>query len=336
MSPDSVRDLARRLRAEVPAALVRESVPLASISRWKIGGPVDILVDPDTTQCAARVMEIVNEVDIPFHIMGDGSNTLFDDQGFRGVIMRIGRNLSRIEVRGSSVWAQAGVWAPRFSLAVSDAGLSGIEHTIGIPGTLGGLITMNGGSQRKGIGLNVVELLCADERGHLFTMSKADCEFGYRSSRLQHTRAVVLEATLEFERGVRAEIRRQMLSIMRDRRRKFPQSLPNCGSTFLSDPTMYQHIGPPGQAIEAAGLKGMRMGGAYVSELHANFIVNAGEATSEDVLSLIGHVRSTVRNATGYEMDCEVRHLSPEGRLQPAHVPAEELLAKIESGAVRR
>lgn len=317
--------LAAILARELPGR-VRENVSLAEVSRWRIGGPAALYVEPRSTEEAARVMALMSGRPEPLFIMGDASNTLFDDAGFSGVIMRVGRNLSQMRIDGGRVWAQAGAWVPRFALAISDAGLSGAEHTIGIPGTLGGLIAMNGGSQRKGIGLNVVEVLCADEHGHMFRLNQAECGFAYRTSSLQGRRAVILEAELAFEAGDRHAIRKEMLRIMRDRRSKFPQKLPNCGSTFLSDPAMYSHIGPPGRAIEEAGLKGLIVGGAQVSSLHANFIINIGNATSKDVLSLINTIRRQVRSSTGYAMECEVRHLLPNGLIRPAHVSSDALL----------
>lgn len=320
---NSLRDLANLLSKELPGQ-VREKVSLADVSRWRIGGPAAVFVEPTTTEAAALVMELMRERPEPLFVMGDASNTLFDDDGFHGVILRIGRNLSSYKISSTIVWAQAGLWVPRLASAAGDAGLSGIEHTIGIPGTLGGLVVMNGGSQRKGIGLNVIEILCADGNGQLFSLKREQCGFAYRTSALQKQKAVVLEVTLGLEPKERASIRHEMLEILRERRRKFPRKLPNCGSTFLSHPDMYAHIGPPGRAIEQAGLKGLRRGGACVSELHANFIVNDGGASADDVLWLIAHIRATVYERTGYLMDCEVRHLRPDGLLRPAHVSAVE------------
>ncbi|MDI9271873.1 UDP-N-acetylmuramate dehydrogenase [Stenotrophomonas sp. PFBMAA-4] len=316
--------LAELLSTELPNQVSR-NVSLATISRWKIGGNAAIYVEPTSVAAAARVMAIMAGRPEPFFVMGDSSNTLFDDAGFAGVVMRIGRNLSAMRVEGTRVWSQAGIWVPKLALATSDAGLGGLEHTTGIPGTLGGLVVMNGGSQRKGVGASVTEVLCADESGELFRMDQRQCGFAYRTSSLQSRRVVVLEVELELKPRLRNESRAEMLAIVRDRRRKFPQKLPNCGSTFLSNPSMYEHIGPPGLAIEQSGLKGLRKGGAVVSTLHANFIVNDGGATCVDVLWLIGHIRETVRQRTGYEMDCEVRHLSPTGELRAAHISAQQI-----------
>lgn len=319
----SASQLASLLSRELPGQ-VREHVCLADVSRWRIGGPAAVFVEPASPEAAARAMAIMAERPEPLFLMGDASNTLFDDAGFSGVIMRVGRNLSSYRITQNTIWAQAGIWVPRLASAAGDAGLSGIEHTIGIPGTLGGLIVMNGGSQRKGIGLNVREVLCADAAGRMFRLDREACGFAYRTSSLQSQRVAVLEATLELDQEDRTSIRREMLRILRERRGKFPQKLPNCGSTFLSDPAMYATVGPPGQAIELAGLKGLRRGDAQVSPMHANFIVNLGRATSDDVLWVIAKVRKEVQKRTGYAMDCEVRHLSPSGMLRAAHEVAME------------
>ena len=318
----NIAELVALLKTQLPPDRIHTQVELAPISRWKIGGPAAVFVEPHNANEAAAVMAVMHSRPEPLFIMGDASNTLFDSAGFNGVVMRIGRQMSQMRIKGNTAWAEAGIWMPKFSRAVGCSGLSGIEHTIGIPGTLGGLILMNGGSSRKGIGLNVSRVRCADESGNLFELNREQCGFAYRTSALQKRRAVILEANLEFEPREVQVIRKELLSIMRSRRSKFPQKLPNCGSTFLSDPNMYDTVGPPGKAIELAGLKGARHGDALISPMHANFIVNLGQATSDDVLWLIAKIRNDVQVRTGYAMDCEVRHLKPDGSLRPAHESA--------------
>lgn len=322
-SMSAFAQLARELKQQVES--VRCDVPLSAISRWRIGGPAAVYVEPATSVEAGNVMRTVSERGLPLFIMGDSSNTLFDSAGFNGVVVRIGRKMSEMRIKETEVWAQAGIWVPRLVATVGRSGLTGIEHAIGIPGTLGGLILMNGGSQRKGIGQHVVEIVAADAHGEIFRLKRDQCGFAYRKSALQGQRVVILEATIRLEPGNAASIRREMLEIMRSRRKKFPHRLPNCGSTFLSDPEMYKTVGPPGHAIEQVGLKGLKKGGAQISPMHANFIVNNGGATSDDVLWLIAEARRKVLDSTGYTMDCEVCHLSQDGILRPAHVSAEKV-----------
>lgn len=311
-----------------------QMAPLAPLSRWKIGGPASVLVEPGSATEAAAVMAIMADRAEPLFVMGDASNVLFDSAGYGGVVMRISRRMSRMRLEGNTVWAEAGIWVPLLARRVGCAGLSGLEHTIGIPGTLGGLILMNGGSQRKGVGLNVDRVLCADEAGALFSLDRQGCGFAYRTSSLQTRRAVVLEAELSFEPGDMHTIRREMIEIMMERRAKFPKNLPNCGSTFLSDPALYASVGPPGRAIEQAGLKGVRRGGAQISPLHANFLVNTGNAQSDDVLWLIALIRHAVHERTGHWLDCEVRYVAPDGRMGQAHEAAETFAADVARAGV--
>jgi UDP-N-acetylmuramate dehydrogenase len=298
---------------------VRRSVSLAGISRWKVGGPADLLVEPQSAEEISGILQLCRLAEVPLLVVGDTSNLLFADEGFRGVMMQIGRRMAAVSIAGTTVTAQAGVWMPYLAATVGRAGLSGIEHTAGIPGTLGGLVMMNGGSQRRGIGEHVSRVWTIDERGEAAILDRADCRFAYRRSAMQDRFVVITAAELVLERGDARAIRRTIIDIMASRRRKFPLKLPNCGSVFLSDPAMYATVGPPGHAIEQAGLKGLRAGQAQISPLHANFIVNLGGATARDILTLIGTARSTVFDRTGFWLNCEVRHVGPDGTLRPAH-----------------
>jgi UDP-N-acetylmuramate dehydrogenase len=328
---DIVR-IAKTLRASIRGQVVEEA-DLRLYSRWRIGGPARLLVAPATQQEATQVLRQISDLDCPKLVIGDGSNLLFDSRGFDGIVVRIGAPMSDMRIDENIVWAEAGIWVPCFVRGVGGAGLAGAQHAIGIPGTLGGLILMNGGSQRKGIGSNLVSLRCCDMRGELRELDAADCRFSYRYSALQDEPLVLLDATLRFDPGDRAALRREMIAIMQERRRKFPKNLPNCGSVFLSNPAMYDRVGAPGYAIEKVGLKGTRRGGAEISPLHANFIVNLGGAASGDVLWLIREARQRVFEATGFLMDCEVRHVAPDGRLRMAHEAAEEVAENAGSSA---
>ncbi|NVK20304.1 MAG: UDP-N-acetylmuramate dehydrogenase [Methylocystaceae bacterium] len=298
---------------------VTRDVSLAAISRWKIGGTADLLVEPGSTAEVATVMQAVRRFDVPVFVMGDGSNMLFDSRGFRGVILRIGRHLAELRIEGTRVSCGGGHWVPDLAMRLARRGLGGLEHIVGIPGTIGGLVLMNGGSQRKGVGEHVVEVTCVEGDGTIRTYGKDELDFTYRHSALQGRGAVITYVELELAPADPAQVRRAMIEIMASRRRKFPKNLPNCGSTFLSNPAMYEVVGPPGRAIEEAGFKGKAIGGAQVSPLHANFIVNQGNAMSDEVLALIALIRQTVHDRTGYLMDCEARFVTSEGEERPAH-----------------
>lgn len=298
-------------------------VRLSGLGRWRIGGPADIVVTPASRASLATTLRAIAASGVPHVVVGDGSNLLFDDAGFRGVVVRIRRAFGGVSFLGDGiVQGGAGAWVPSFVRQTVSAGLSGIVHAIGIPGTLGGLCVMNGGSQRHGIGENVVEIEAMDYAGVIHRLSNAELDFSYRHSRLQDGRMIVLSATLALQKGDPVALRREAIGILASRRAKFPKVRANCGSVFVSDPKLYSLIGPPGMAIEKAGLKGERQGDAQISPDHANFIVNNGEARSADVLTLIRTARDKVATLTGIAMDAEVRHVAPDGTILAAHEAA--------------
>lgn len=293
--------------------------PLAMHTSWQIGGSADLLIEAESADQVAGVVRFANSHRIPLVVIGQGTNLLFDDAGLRGIVLKLGQRFSAIDITGNRITADAGVWVPGLARRAMLAGLCGLEHIIGIPGTLGGLVLMNGGSQRKGIGENVRRVWVVDQEGTQVELSRKDCAFAYRQSALQGTGAVVVRVELECDRQSPQHIRKVMLEDLRERRRKFPRKQPNCGSVFLSTSEMHATVGPPGKVIEEAGLKGTRVGDAEVSSQHANFIVNRGGATSKDVLSLIDHIRQVVKMRIGFELCCEVRYVSPAGAIMPAH-----------------
>ncbi|WP_203234593.1 UDP-N-acetylmuramate dehydrogenase [Sphingomonas solaris] len=298
-------------------------VPLSTLGRWRIGGPADAIVTPRSAGSLADIVTFVRARGVRHVIVGDGSNILFDDAGFRGAVIRIGRAVGGFAADADGhVRAGAGLWVPGFVRRLIDRGLTGAVHAIGIPGTLGGLVVMNGGSQRRGIGEHVTAVNVLTAEGEIARLDRDALAFAYRSSRLQENGAVVLSAEFRFEQSNSAALRREAIEILASRRAKFPKVRANCGSVFVSDPKLYALIGPPGMAIERAGLKGLARGDARISPEHANFIVNTGQARSADVLALIAEARTRVHALTGVAMEAEVRHLDPYGRFQPAHMVA--------------
>jgi len=292
---------------------------LRQYSRWRTGGVADYLVRPATAQQVADVIAYLHESGIPWVAIGHTSNVLISDAKICGVVLQVTDKLSQILIEDQNVRAQAGVWVPRFAKTVAGKGLAGAEHIIGIPGTIGGLICMNGGSMRRGIGENVVSVRCVDTSGNELLLSQQECCFGYRKSKIQESGLIVTEATFKFSPGDRSILRKQMLEILRSRRKKFPLKLPNCGSVFVSDPAMYQTHGPPGAVIDRCALKGFRIGDAQVSTKHSNFVVNLGNATSDDIISVVKHVRDTCWRLEGVKLQTEVKYLTSECQLVPLH-----------------
>jgi UDP-N-acetylmuramate dehydrogenase len=299
--------------SKLDVGLCTFAVPLKECGWWRIGGPADLLVEPGSGEQLQTLLSALKRLDLTHVIIGDGSNILFDDKGFRGVVIRIGRRMSSVAVQGTDVVAGAGCFVPRLVSRLGRSGLSGLEHAVGIPGTLGGLVSMNGGSQRKSIGSNIVMVWTVDAIGVVKQYSREECQFAYRKSAFQQNNEVIYMVRLSLNVGNKDDIRTEMLGVLRSRRNKFPLKLPNCGSVFVSNPEMYDSVGPPGEVIEKCGLKGFRVGGAMVSEDHANFIVNIENASSVDVLKLIEHVNRRVFEKYGCLLKTEIKYICAEG-----------------------
>lgn len=292
----------------------QRDVELLPYSYWKIGGPADLFIEPSSVSAAVEAIRLCIDTEMRFVVIGQGTNVLFDDKGYRGAVIRIGNSLSKIEWIGDGLlYAESGVWVPFLSVNVAKAGYSGFEHTVGIPASLGGLVYMNGGSLRNNLDKNIHSVKVIDPDGHVIDLRNDDCDFDYRHSRFQKTGEIILSANLTFEcRAAYAEMRAQMLEILRARRLKFPRKHPNCGSVFKSSPSLYERYGPPGKIIEELGFKGLRSGALEVSQIHANFIVNKGKGSSADVLQIVGKINDAVFALAGERMTPEFRYLHPE------------------------
>ncbi len=319
MSPlDPLNILCRALTsAGLP---VQRDEPMSGHTTWRIGGPADAYILPDTFEQLRRAIQETRKAGLPHVVIGRGSNLLFADEGFRGVVLKVGRPLSQIEVVGNQMVSEAGALTCRAALAACRNRLAGLEHIVGIPGTMGGLIAMNGGSQRQSIGDAVEWVEGCDEEGRPFRLDREACQFSYRDSRFLRERGrVVFRCALSLPQGDRTTIRRAMLDDLKERRKKFPLHLPNCGSVFKSSPSLFTLAGPPGKIIEDCGFKGRRAGDAVVSSLHANFITNMGQAKAADVLELIRQIRLAVHQRWGVWMEAEVKYVLPQGGVVPAH-----------------
>ena len=299
--------------------VVHTDYDLKQLSKWRTGGRASCVVEPDSIEALQRLLGYFHRMSVPWACVGGGSNLFFDDAGVAIPLVRIGAALSAIGGSGGSVVAEAGAWVPNLALYCLHAGLGGVEHIIGIPGTVGGLAVMNGGSLRRVIGENIVFVDVVSPEGELLRLTHDQCEFSYRTSVLQRIPGITAQIGLSLPARPKALIRAEMLKIISERRRKFPLKQPNCGSVFVSDPKLYETIGPPGKVIESLGLKGMRLGGAEISPKHANFIVNNGDATSADIFNLIVRTRREIRERYGRELRCEVRFMNKEGEVREVH-----------------
>ena len=290
---------------------------LSKISRWKIGGLADLVIRPESPNQIQDLRKYFNKHGINHVVIGMTSNLLFSDNGLRVPCIQIDNRMGRVEITEDRVAVQAGAWVPGLARKIQKAGLTGAEHICGIPGSIGGLIYMNGGSQRKSIGSAVVEVTSVDALGNLRVRNANECQFGYRQSIFQTNNEIIVEAVLSFKKAWSPSlIRREMLGILSSRRKKFPQKMPNCGSVFKSDPSHYDKFGPPGAIIEKLGFKGFQIGGAMIPGLHANFIVNTGNATASDVISIIQKIRFSAEEKFHISLPVEACYINHDGCIE--------------------
>lgn len=303
---------------------------LKSVTRWKVGGVAQCFIEPRSIEELQRVLIFFNQKNLNFLVIGSTTNLLFCDEKLDVPIIQITNKLSSYRVNDKIVKVESGIWVPHLAKKLADSNLSGCEHICGIPGTLGGLVYMNGGSQRKGIGNSIKSVTTISNSGCFNIYSHDDCCFEYRKSIFQKKNEIIVEVELELAEKPSKLIKSEMREILASRRNKFPSKLPNCGSVFVSNPAMYEQYGPPGKVIEESGLKGLKKGGAEISRMHANFIVNNNSATASDILFLIHKARVTVAETTGYKMDSEAIYINSNGEMTPAHIKANEVWGSLE------
>ena len=288
-------EIARRVRGEA----VRDA-PLAGRTTIRVGGTADLLVRPADPDALAELLRAARDLGVPLHVLGGGANTLVADAGVRGVVVRVPADLAPEQARGETLLLGAGQPTSRLWVRGHALGLVGMEFIAGIPGTLGGAVAMNAGTQigeMKDV-VHRVELATADGAGFV---DAAALGFAYRTCRLPPG-AVVTRVELALRQGDVAASEAAMQADRDRRRRTQPLDRPNFGSTFRNPPGDYA-----GRLIEAVGLKGHRIGGALWSDVHANFVVNAGGATARDVLGLLNLARTRVKERFGIALEAEVR-----------------------------
>ena len=271
---------------------------------FRIGGPADVFVAPKTAGAAAKVVQICRESKTPFYIIGNGSNLLVSDRGYRGVVIQLFRNFSRIETEGNRIEAQAGAMLSAVAAKARDARLSGFEFAAGIPGTLGGAMVMNAGAYGGELKDVLEEALILDYDGQIRWIPAEDMEFGYRRSAVAAKGWIALGARLRLREGEPEEIRRRMEELRAQRVSKQPLEYPSAGSTFKRPEGYFA-----GKLIMEAGLRGFSVGDAQVSEKHCGFVINKGNATASEVKTLMQEVVRRVRENSGVTLEPEVKML---------------------------
>ena len=278
--------------------------PMKQHTTFRIGGRADYFVSPTETEQIRKVIELCRRENMPWYVIGNGSNLLVSDHGFRGVIIRLFKNYAGLRIEGEQIFVQAGALLSRTANAALQEGLTGFEFAAGIPGTIGGAMVMNAGAyggEMKDITESVTVLT---PEGELLTLKREELEMGYRTSLIARKGYLVLEAVLKLTRGNQEQIKEKMANLRQRRISKQPLEYPSAGSTFKRPQGYFA-----GKLIMDAGLCGFQVGGAQVSEKHCGFVVNTGDATAEDVLELIRQVSAKVRALEGVTLEPEVRLL---------------------------
>nr|WP_239549039.1 UDP-N-acetylmuramate dehydrogenase [Scopulibacillus daqui] len=280
---------------------IRLNEPLSKHTTMKIGGPADIFVEPNSIENLEKTVRFAREADVPFRVIGRGSNLLVDDEGIRGVVIKLGKGINHLEIENDVLRVGAGYPMVPLATIMSKKGFSGFEFAGGIPGSVGGAVYMNAGAHGSDISEIIIEARVLYPDGTLKWVSKEDLNYSYRTSALQFDGGICVEAKFKLTKGDPEKIYNDMKSFKDYRHRTQPYDMPCAGSIFRNP--LPQHSG---RLIEEAGLKGYKIGGAQISELHANFIVNTGDATAENVRDLISFIKKTINDNSGIDLHTEI------------------------------
>jgi len=296
-----VKQLAKEL-IEAEVGKVLENEALARYTTMKIGGPADILIVPSSVAGVEKTLDLVKKYNTKWTAIGRGSNLLVSDKGIEGVVIRLEEGLDHLEVEGTTVRVGGGYPLIKLSTLLSRQGLAGLEFASGIPGSVGGAVYMNAGAHKSDMSEILLRARIMFEDGTMKWLTKEEMEFSYRTSVLQTKRpGIVVEVELQLKEGNREEIVGVMQKNKDYRRETQPWNHPCAGSIFRNPLP-----NSAGDLVEKAGLRGHQIGGAKISEMHGNFIVNAGSASAQDVLDLIAFVKKTIKEKFGVDMHTEV------------------------------
>ncbi len=300
------QDLTNRLVSVLQEENVKLNEPMKRHTTFKIGGPADYFVTPRSIEEIRAAIECIREEGVPYCIIGNGSNLLVSDEGYKGAVIQLFDKFSELQIDEDSgkVKVMSGCLLSRLGMQAASAGLSGLEFATGIPGTGGGAIVMNAGAY----GGEIKDCICSATflncQGEIFTLPKSELDLSYRSSIAMKKDYVVLAAEFQLMQDDRENIMTKIKELSEARRSKQPLEYPSAGSTFKRPEGNFA-----AKLIEEAGMKGFSVGGAQVSNKHAGFVINTGDATAKDVMELIGRVRECVFKNSGVLLEMEIRKL---------------------------
>lgn len=278
--------------------------PMAKHTSFKIGGPADVFIKVDNIEELKETLDLSKKNQIPLTIIGNGSNILVTDKGIRGITAKL--NLKDIEIKNENnkqiIKVEAGVPVGLLAQKLLKEEITGFEELSGIPGTIGGAVIMNAGAHGKELKDILKKVTAMDYNGNIHEFTNEECQFSYRNSRFQKEKHIILQATLELEKGNSTEIKEKMDEYMQFRKEKQPIEYPNAGSTFKRGEDFVT-----AKLIDEAGLKGYKIGGTQVSEKHAGFIVNVDNATAKDVIELTDYIKEKIEEKFGKKINLEIQ-----------------------------
>ena len=289
------------LQRYVPRDNIHLQEPMAGHTTFRIGGPADCFVQLEDEEQLRKVRRYLGLAGVPFFVLGNGSNLLVDDAGYRGVVLQIGQKMSDISVQGCHIIAKAGATLRQVAVAALEHGLAGFEFASGIPGTVGGGVVMNAGAYGGEMSQVVDQVRVVSKEGESMVLDNDTMEFRYRGSVIRGSAFTVTEVTFRLEPGDREAIRAKMEELAARRREKQPLEYPSAGSTFKRPEGHFA-----GKLIMEAGFAGYRIGGAQVSEKHCGFVINTGDATARDVRALIEEIQARVKERFRVDLEPEI------------------------------
>ena len=278
--------------------------PMKLHTTFRVGGPADYFVCPKCNSEVEKLVSLCQEVGMPYYILGNGSNLLVGDKGYRGVVIQIYKEMNDIQVQGEHIYMEAGALLSRIGSIALEAELTGFEFAAGIPGTMGGAVVMNAGAYGGEMKDVLESVTVLTPNGEILVLKNEELELGYRTSIIAKKDYVVLSAIIKLNYGNKESIREKMNELKIQRTTKQPLEYPSAGSTFKR-PTGYF----AGKLIQDAGLRGFQVGGAQVSEKHCGFVINKDNATAADIVELMNQVSAIVKEKFGVELEPEVKRL---------------------------
>lgn len=283
---------------------VRINEPMKNHTTFKIGGPAQYYVTPESVTQIQEVVSLCRNMNIPLHVIGNGSNILVGDDGVDGVVLAIFNTFSDYEIKDNVITAQAGMSLIKLAVVALREGLTGLEFASGIPGSVGGAVYMNAGAYDGQMKDVVTSVTVLDEAGNIRILGRDELDMGYRTSAVAKNNMIVLQVVIELKSGDKEQIKARMNQLSELRKQKQPLEYPSAGSTFKRPEGYFA-----GKLIADAGLKGYSIGGAAVSEKHAGFVVNMGGATAKDVVELTDYIKKRIMEQFGVTLELEVKRI---------------------------